>query len=93
MNPKNTRIAIIIVLVFCSGLIFIFPTEPVLNTGVLFDDKVDERIENEKVSKDNTNLILIITHDDGGELTSNLTRVQKLLSLKTSIESLSLIHI
>ena len=82
MNPKNTRIAIIIVLVLCSGLIFIFPTEPVLNTGVLFDDKVDERIENEKVSKDNTNLILIITHDDGGELTSNLTRVQKLLSLK-----------
>ena len=87
MNPKNTRIAIILVLVLCSGLIFIFPTEPVLNTGVLFDDKVDERIENEKVSKDNTNLILIITHDDGRELTSNLTRVQKLLSLKASIES------
>ena len=61
MKPKDARIAIILVLVLCSGLIFIFPTEPVLNTNVLFDDKVDERIENEKVSKDNTNLILIIT--------------------------------
>ncbi|MAS62605.1 MAG: hypothetical protein CMA34_02895 [Euryarchaeota archaeon] len=87
MNPKNTRIAIILVLVLCSGLIFIFPTEPVLNTRVLFDDKAYERIENEKVSKDNTNLILIITHDDGKELTNNLTRVQKLLSLKESIEN------
>ena len=87
MNPKNARIAIILVLVLCSGLIFIFPTEPVLNTNVLFDDKVNERIENEKSSKDNTNLILIITHDDGNDLTNNLTRVQKLLSLKKDIDT------
>ncbi len=87
MNPKDARIAIILVLVLCSGLIFIFPTEPVLNTNVLFDDKVNERIENEKFSKDNTNLILIITHDDGDELTNNLTRVQKLLSLKDDIDT------
>ena len=65
MNPKNTRIAIIIVLVLCSGLIFIIPTEPVLNTGVLFDDKVDERIENEKVSKDIVKIVVWYDNERG----------------------------
>jgi len=87
MEERRVRISIILALVLCSGLILIFPTEPVLNTEVLFDDKVTQRIENEKVDDSNTEIILIITHDDKGPLTNNLSRVQKLLSLEEKITS------
>ena len=88
MDSRQARISIILVLVLCSGLIFIFPIEPVLNTEVLFDDKVTQRIENERVDDSNTEeILLIITHDDKGPLTNNLSRVQKLLSLEEKIIS------
>ncbi len=85
MNPKQARISIMLVLVLCSGLIFIFPTEPVLTTDVLFDDKVTKRIDDENSGPDESQLILIISHDDNGPLTNNLTRVQSLLSLEENI--------
>ena len=85
MNPKQARISIILVLVLCSGLVFIFPTEPVLTTEVLFDDKVIQRIEKESNHLEENELILIINHDDGGPLTNNLTRVKSLLSLEQDI--------
>tara|TARA_B100000287_G_scaffold134893_1_gene126899 strand:- start:6230 stop:8422 length:2193 start_codon:yes stop_codon:yes gene_type:complete len=85
MNPKQARISIILVLVLCSGLVFIFPTEPVLTTEVLFDDKVIQRIEEESNHLEENELILIINHDDGGPLTNNLTRVKSLLSLEQDI--------
>ncbi len=85
MNPKQARISIILVLVLCSGLVFIFPTEPVLTTEVLFDDKVIQRIEKESNHLEENELILIINHDDGGSLTNNLTRVKSLLSLEQDI--------
>ena len=85
MNPKQARISIILVLVLCSGLVFIFPTEPVLTTEVLFDDKVVQRIEDESNYLDENKLILIIKHDDNGPLTNNLTRVKTLLSLEQDI--------
>lgn len=89
MEEKHTRISIILALVLCSGLILIFPTEPVLNTEVLFDDKVTQRIENEQVNGTATDneIILIITHDDKGQLTNNLSRVQQLLYLEEKITS------
>ncbi len=85
MNPKQARISIILVLVLCSGLVLIFPTEPVLTTEVLFDDKVVQRIEDESNYLDENKLILIIKHDDNGPLTNNLTRVKTLLSLEQDI--------
>ncbi|CAI8212544.1 MAG: Uncharacterised protein [Methanobacteriota archaeon] len=85
MNPKQARISIILVLVLCSGLVFIFPTEPVLTTEVLFDDKVIQRIEEESNHLEENELILIINHDDEGPLTNNLTRVKSLLSLEQDI--------
>ncbi|MEE3134988.1 MAG: hypothetical protein VX277_04165 [Candidatus Thermoplasmatota archaeon] len=85
MNPKQARISIILVLVLCSGLVFIFPTEPVLTTEVLFDYKVIQRIEEESNHLEENELILIINHDDGGPLTNNLTRVKSLLSLEQDI--------
>ena len=74
-----------LVLVLCSGLIFIFPTEPVLTTDVLFDDKVTQRIDDENTGPDESQLILIISHDDDGPLTNNLTRVKSLLALEENI--------
>jgi len=85
MNPKQARISIMLVLVLCSGLIFIFPTEPVLTTDVLFDDKVTQRIDDENTGPDESQLILIISHDDDGPLTNNLTRVKSLLALEENI--------
>lgn len=85
MKVKIARIGIVFILIFCSGLNLIFPAEFVINTEVLFEDEVIERLQKE--NEDNSDLILLITHDDGGPLTNNLSRVQKLLSLEDDIKN------
>ena len=85
MKVKIARIGIVFILIFCSGLNLIFPAEFVINTDVLFEDEVIERLQKE--NEDNSDLILLITHDDGGPLTNNLSRVQKLLSLEDDIKN------
>ncbi len=84
MDPKHARISIVMVLALCSGLLFIFPFNPVLNSEVLFDDEVAQILDAAGDGRSD-DLILIITHDDGGKLTNNLTRVQKLLNLEKDI--------
>ena len=83
MKAGNARIVIIITLVLCSGLNFIYPAELTINTDVLFEDNVLQRIEKE--SDDRNDLILLINHDDDGPLTNNLSRVQHLLDLEKRI--------
>ena len=84
MDPKHARIAIVLILVFCSGLLFIFPFKPNLSAEMIFDDEVSQRLG---VFDDGRSeqLFLLITHDDGEKLTNNLTRVQKLLNLENEI--------
>jgi predicted RND superfamily exporter protein len=84
MDPKHVRVSIVLMLVLCSGLLFIFPFEPVLNSEVIFDDEVAQILDAAGDGRSDQ-LILIITHDDGGKLTNNITRVQKLLDLEEDI--------
>ncbi len=85
MKAKQTRITIILILVLCSGLNLIFPADFEINTDVLFEDKVLERVQKE--NEDESDLILLITHDEEGPFTNNLSRVQKLLSLEEAIRN------
>ena len=83
MVAVNTRHILLVVMLFFSGMLLVFPVEPTMNTDVLFDDPVKERIENERGGIEHSSeLILLFRHDDGNELTNNLTRVQSLIQLE-----------
>lgn len=82
MTPQQGRLGAVILLVACSALLVIFPVKPSLSTEMLFEDEVDARIRTQSVSDDKEQLILRIRHDDGSDLTNNLTRVQMLITLE-----------
>lgn len=86
MVAVNLRHILVAIMFACSGMLFFFPVEPTMNTDVLFDDPVKERIENERVEVDHSSeLILLFRHDDGKELTNNLSRVQSLIQLEIEV--------
>ena len=86
MVAVNLRHILVAIMLTCSGMLFFFPVEPTMNTDVLFDDPVKERIENERVEVDHSSeLILLFRHDDGKELTNNLSRVQSLIQLEIEV--------
>ena len=82
MTPQQGRLGAVVLLVACSALLVVFPVKPGLSTEMLFEDEVDARIQTESVSDNNEQLILRIRHDDGKDLTNNLTRVQMLIKLE-----------
>lgn len=86
MVAVNLRHILVAIMLTCSGMLFFFPVEPTMNTDVLFDDPVKERIENERVEVEHSSeLILLFRHDDGKELTNNLSRVQSLIQLEIEV--------
>jgi hypothetical protein len=83
MTPEQARAALLVGLLACAGLLIANPVEPAMNAAILFDDVVDQRIEEESVGLSRrSNLVLRIRHDDGGLLTSDLDRVQALMMLE-----------
>ena len=83
MTPEQSRIALIVAMLACSGLLLIYPVEPTMTSEMLFDDEVDKRIKAESVSETTrSQLVLRIRHDDGGRLTDDLSRVQDLMQLE-----------
>ena len=82
MTKVNLRHILLVGMLFCSSMLFFFPVEPTMSTKVLFDDPVMERIDNEKGENRSSELVLLFRHDDGGQLTDNLSRVQSLIKLE-----------
>ena len=83
MVKVSLRQIIIAIMLLCSSMLFFFPAEPTMSTRVLFDDPIEEKIENERGEKNHSSeLILLFRHDDGDQLTDNLSRVQSLIQLE-----------
>jgi len=86
MASKNLRLALIVSLVFCSGLLVAFPVEPVLSTEAIFDDEADKRIREESIGNtSHSQLILTIRHDDGRSLTGDFDLVERLMQLEKEL--------
>ena len=83
MRPERVRNAIIIVMVLCSTMLFVFPINPQISTEVLFDDEAKMRVVDESIGNSTRNsLVIRFTHDDGERLTDNLSRIQALMELE-----------
>ncbi len=83
MTPEQTRLALVVAMLACSGLLLVYPVEPSMTSEMLFDDEVDKRIKAESVAETTrSQLTLRIRHDDGGRITDDLSRVQDLMQLE-----------
>ena len=85
---ETHRIKQVILALLLSGclLAIINPPSPSLSTNVIFDDEASIRItEQSDDGKLNQQLIVRISHEDEGPLTSNFTRVLDLLSIENSL--------
>ena len=82
MRPEQLRLALVVGMLMSAGLLFAYPVNPKMNTEVIFDDEAAMRIREEGVQEENYQLVLRFRHDEGGQITSNLTRVQELMQLE-----------
>ena len=82
MRPEQLRLAIVVGMLMSAALLFTYPVDPKMNTEVIFDDEAAIRIRAEGVQEENYQLVLRFRHDEGGQITSNLTRVQELMQLE-----------
>ncbi len=86
MQPKGSKIAILVFLVSCAAIAFIMPVELILNTDSIFEDPAKERIKEEAlVDNYKGQLILKIKHDDNLSVTSNFEVVQQLIQLEKEL--------
>ena len=84
------RIKHVIITLLLTGclLAIINPPSPSLSTKVIFDDEASNRIsEQSDGGKLNQQLIIRISHEDQGPLTSNFSRVQDLFSIESDLIS------
>ncbi len=84
------RIKHVIIALLLTGclLAIINPPSPSLSTKVIFDDEASNRIsEQSDGGKLNQQLIIRISHEDQGPLTSNFSRVQDLFSIESDLIS------
>lgn len=83
MAPGHTRTVLIVALLACATLLFVFPVEPEMTTEVIFDDEASKRINAESPDgSSKSQLILRIRHDDQGDIAGDFDRVQELLQLE-----------
>ena len=82
MRPEQLRLALVVGMLMSAALLFAHPVDPKMNTEVIFDDEAAMRIRAEGVQEENYQLVLRFRHDEGGQITSNLTRVQELMQLE-----------
>jgi len=84
------RIKHVIIALLLTGclLAIINPPSPSLSTKVIFDDEASNRISDQSDGgKLNQQLIIRISHEDQGPLTSNFSRVQDLFSIESDLIS------
>ena len=75
MEPERVRLILVVGMLLCAGLMLVYPLSSEMSADILFDDDVDYRIEQESIGNSTRyGLVLRIVHDDGGKLTSNLSR-------------------
>ena len=83
MEPERVRLILVVGMLLCAGLMLVYPISSEMSADILFDDDVDDRIEQESIGNSTRyGLVLRIVHDDGGKLTSNLSRLQALMKLE-----------
>ena len=82
MRPEQLRLALVVGMLMSAGLLFAYPVNPKMNTEVIFDDQAAIRMREEGVQDENYQLVLRFKHDEGGQMTSNLSRVQELMQLE-----------
>lgn len=82
MRPEQLRLALVVGMLLSAGLLITNPIDPQMNTEVIFDDEAMIRIKDESVEGKSHQLVLRFRHDDGDQITSNLTRVQELMQLE-----------
>ena len=82
MRPEQLRLALVVGMLMSAGLLFAYPVNPKMNTEVIFDDQAAIRMREEGVQDENYQLVLRFKHDEGGLITSNLSRVQELMQLE-----------
>ncbi len=82
MRPEQLRLALVVGMLMSAGLLFSYPVNPKMNTEVIFDDEAAMRMREDGLQEENYQLVLRFRHDHGGQMTSNLTRVQALMQLE-----------
>tara|TARA_B110000438_G_scaffold240641_1_gene239391 strand:- start:686 stop:2860 length:2175 start_codon:yes stop_codon:yes gene_type:complete len=82
MRPEQLRLALVVGMLMSAGLMFAYPVNPKMNTEVIFDDEAAMRMRDEGIQEENYQLVLRFKHDEGGQITSNLSRVQELMQLE-----------
>ena len=82
MRPEQLRLALVVGMLMSAALLFSYPVNPKMNTEVIFDDQAAIRMREEGVQEENYQLVLRFSHDEGGQITSNLSRVQDLMQLE-----------
>ena len=86
METHRIKNVIIVLLLTGCLLAIINPPTPSLSTKVIFDDEASIRIsEQSDGGKLNQQLIIRISHEDNGPLTSNFSRVQDLFSIENDL--------
>ena len=83
MRPEQLRLALVVGMLLSAGLLFAYPVNPKMNTEVIFDDEAAIRMREEGIQEENYQLVLRFTHDEGGQITSDLNRVQELIQLES----------
>ena len=83
MRYEPRALILSLVLVIGSACLLIFPFSPELNTDIIFDDEVAQRIDSQsKGDNFQSALMLRVSHDDGERLTNDLSRVQELMEIQ-----------
>ena len=83
MRYEPRALILSLVLVIGSACLLIFPFSPELNTDIIFDDEVAQRIDSQsKGDNFQSALMLRVSHDDGKRLTNDLSRVQELMEIQ-----------
>ena len=82
MRPEQLRLALVVGMLLSAGLLFTYPVNPKMNTEVIFDDEAAIRMREEGIQEENYQLVLRFRHDEGGQITSDLSRVQELIQLE-----------
>ena len=84
-DPARFRFGFIAILLILSAVAIVDPVDPALSTDLMFEDEAVQRVKAERASWHYSDLVIRITHDDEGQLSSNLTRVQELLSIENEL--------
>ena len=82
---RPPAIGLIVTLVLLGAVVVIQPPAPTLNAEVLFEDEAKMRLDRDGLEERRDDLVLRIHHDEGGSVTSNLTRIQTLIELRSEL--------